>query len=89
MPYTDVEFLGIKAYSDHPEVYAIAEILTAAYFSKKLRKRKPKQVARNARKLVASMVLIESDLFRFGTKTSSFSPGGRKQVWMTNSVVVN
>jgi len=87
MPYTDVEFLGIKAYSDHPEVYAIAEILTAAYFSKKLRKRKPKQVARNARKLVASMVLIESDLFRFGTKTSSFSPGGRKQVWMTNGVL--
>ena len=87
MPYTDVEFLGIKAYSDHPEVYAIAEILTAAYFSKKLRKRKPKEVARNARKLVASMVLIESDLFRFGTKTSSFSPRGRKQVWMTNSVL--
>ena len=44
MPYTDVEFLGIKAYSDHPEVYTIAEILTAAYFSKKLRKRKLKQV---------------------------------------------
>jgi hypothetical protein len=87
MSYEDVEFLGIKAYSDHPEVYALAETLTAAYFSKKLRKKKPKSMSRSARKLVASMVLIESDVFRFTTKTSYFSVSRRKQVWMTNSVL--
>jgi len=87
MSLADVDFLSIEAYSDHPEVYAVAEILTAAYFEGGSRKKNPKLVARAARKLVASMALRESDLFRFTTKTSYFSARHRKQVWMTNKVL--
>ena len=87
MSYTDAEFLEIEAYSDHPEVYTVADVLTAAYFNEKERVRNPHLVIRDARKLVASMVLREDDLFRFTTKTSSFSSGNRKQVWMTRRVL--
>ncbi|MDB9753740.1 hypothetical protein OAB29_06280 [Oceanospirillaceae bacterium] len=87
MSLIDVNFLSIEAYSDHPEVYAVAEILTAAYFSGGSRKKNPKLVARDARKLVASMALRESDLFRFTTKTSHFSSANRKQVWLTRRIL--
>jgi hypothetical protein len=87
MSLADVDFLSIEAYSDHPEVYVLADLLVAAYFNGGSRKKNPKLVARDARKLVASMALRESDLFRFTTKTSYFSAGKRKQVWMTNRVL--
>ena len=87
MSLIDVNFLSIEAYSDHPEVYAVAEILTSVYFDDRLRKRNPNLVARDARKLVASLALRNSDLFRFTTKTSHFSAQNRKQVWMTNRVL--
>jgi len=87
MSLIDVNFLSIEAYSDHPEVYAVAEILTSVYFDDRPRKRNPNLVARDARKLVASLALRNSDLFRFTTKTSHFSAQNRKQVWMTNRVL--
>ena len=46
MSLIDVNFLSIEAYSDHPEVYAVAGILTSVYFDDRPRKRNPNLVAR-------------------------------------------
>lgn len=87
MPYTDVKFLGIRAYSDHPEVYKVADILVAAYFNKMSRIKNRALMVRNSRKLVASLLLHDDDVFRFTTKTSYFSTKTRQQVWMTNGIL--
>ncbi|MDB9752605.1 hypothetical protein OAB29_00505 [Oceanospirillaceae bacterium] len=87
MPYTDVRFLGIRAYSDHPEVYKVADILVGAYFNKMSRIKNRALMVRNSRKLVASLLLHDDDVFRFTTKTSYFSTKTRQQVWMTNGIL--
>lgn len=82
MPYTDVRFLGIRAYSDHPEVYKVADILVGAYFNKMSRIKNRALMVRNSRKLVASLLLHDDDVFRFTTKTSYFSTKTRQHVWI-------
>jgi hypothetical protein len=80
----DFSYLQIRAYSKHPEVAAAAQMLVEAHYVGSVRaRRKEKEYLRDARKLVASLWLHNSDMFRFTTKTAHFSPEGRKQVWMT------
>lgn len=83
----EIEYLQIKAYSDHPEVLDAAHLLVEAYFEGKSRRRDVDKLMRDAKKLVASLWLHPSDLFRFTTKTAYFSGDTRKQVWLTNRVL--
>lgn len=82
----DVSYLRIEAYSEHPEVAEMADLLVESYLSSKARKN-PKKYVRPARKLIASLWLREGDLFRFSTKTSHFGTTKRKQVWLTQPVL--
>ncbi len=81
--YREAEFLSIKAYSEHPEVYKAAEILVAEFSKARSQVRNKEKYPRDAKKLIASIWLHEGD-FRFTTKNTYFSKGKRKQVWMTN-----
>lgn len=81
--YREAEFLSIKAYSEHPEVYKAAEILVAKFSKTRSQVRNKEKYPRDAKKLIASIWLHEGD-FRFTTKNTYFSRGKRKQVWMTN-----
>jgi len=82
----DVSYLRIEAYSEHPEVLEMADILIESYLSTKTRKN-PQKYIRPARKLIASLWLRDGEMFRFSTKTSHFGEGKRKQVWMTQPVL--
>ena len=73
----DVSYLRIEAYSEHPEVVDMADLLVESYLSSKTRKN-PKKYVRPARKLIASLWLRDGDLFRFSTKTSHFGTAKRK-----------
>ncbi|MEO0048645.1 MAG: hypothetical protein RLZZ410_1604 [Pseudomonadota bacterium] len=81
--YREAEFLSIKAYSDHPEVYKSAEILVAEFSKTRSQVRNKEKYLRDAKKLIASIWLHQGQ-FRFTTKDIYFSKGKRKQVWMTN-----
>ena len=81
--YREAEFLSIKAYSEHPEVYKAAEILVDEFSKTRSQVRNKEKYPRDAKKLIASIWLHEGD-FRFTTKNTYFSKGKRKQVWMTN-----
>ena len=87
MSFSDVEFLQIRAYSDHPEVTSAAKVLLEHHFKDAVRKRNEDSLLRDAKKLIASLWLHQSDLFRFTTKTSYFTEENRKQVWLTNGVL--
>lgn len=87
MNLTDITNLRIEAYSDHPEVYAVAEWLVNDYMASQQRIRDREQYLRTARKLIASIWNREGDLFKFTTKASYFSPKTRKQVWMTRKTL--
>jgi hypothetical protein len=79
----DIIFLGIKAYSEHPEVYKAAELLVNEYCRTRQRIKNRDKLPRDAKKLIASIWLHDGQ-FRFTTKEEYFSRGKRKQVWMTN-----
>lgn len=81
----DVSNLRIEAYSNHPEVYAVAEWLVDSYMATKQRVRERDQYLYTARKLLASLWLRDDDLFKFTTKADNYGTG-RKQVWMSKKV---
>jgi hypothetical protein len=81
--YREAEFLSIKAYSEHPEVYKAAEILVTEFSKTRSQVRNKEKYPRDAKKLIASIWLHDGE-FRFTTKNTYFSKGKRKQVWMTN-----
>jgi hypothetical protein len=81
--YREAEFLSIKAYSEHPEVYKAAEILVEEFSKTRSQIRNKDKYPRDAKKLIASIWLHQGQ-FRFTTKDTYFSKGKRKQVWMTN-----
>ena len=83
----NVDFLQIRAYSDHPEVKKAASILVEAYFADAIRRKDESLLMRDAKKLVASLWLHPSDMFRFTTKTEYFTEKKRKQVWLTPRVL--
>ena len=82
----DVSYLRIEVYSDHPEVKLMAEQVIDSYLADKTRKN-PDKYRYPARKLIASLWLRDSDMFRFGTKTRYFGEKKRKQVWLTQPVL--
>ena len=82
----DVSYLRIEVYSDHPEVKLMADQIVDSYLADKTRKN-PDKYRYPARKLIASLWLRDSDMFRFGTKTTYFGKDKRKQVWMTPPVL--
>ena len=82
----DVSYLRIEVYSGHPEVKAMADQIVDSYLADKTRKH-PDKYRYPARKLIASLWLRDSDMFRFGTKTKYFGKERRKQVWMTPAVL--
>jgi hypothetical protein len=84
--FNDVTFLSIQSYSEHPEVYAAAEMLFDNFRLGKKQVRNPKKYPRDAKKLIASLWLHDG-LFKFTTKNCHFSKGKRKQVWLTNRVL--
>lgn len=79
----EATFLSIKAYSEHPEVYAAADLLVREFSKTRQRLKNKDKLPRDAKKLIAS-IWIHEGLFRFTTKAEHFSKGKRKQVWMTN-----
>jgi hypothetical protein len=79
----EVVFLSIKAYSEHPEVYAAADLLVKEFSKTRQRLKNKDKLPRDAKKLIAS-IWMHDGLFRFTTKAEHFSKGKRKQVWMTN-----
>jgi hypothetical protein len=85
-PWNSVESLSIQCYSNHPEVYAMAELIVESYLSTKRRIYDRDQYLRCARKLVASLWFHPSDWFRFSTKNEHFGQK-RKQVWMSRKVL--
>ena len=87
MKTIEIPNLRIRAYSEHPEVYQFAEYLVDDYLATKERVRDRNQYLLTARKLIASIWLVEGDLFKFTTKDEYFSKKERKQVWMTKKVL--
>ena len=83
----NVDFLQIRAYSDHPEVKKAASILVEAYFADAARRKHEALLLRDAKKLIASLWLHPSEMFRFTTKTQYFTAKHRKQVWLTPRVL--
>jgi len=83
----NVDFLQIRAYSDHPEVKKAASILVEAYFAEAARRKHEALLLRDAKKLIASLWLHPSEMFRFTTKTQYFTAKHRKQVWLTPRVL--
>lgn len=81
--FQEIEFLQIRGYSDHPEVYAAADLLCQEFAKTRQQVRHKNRYPRDAKKLIASIWMHEG-LFRFTTKAEHFSKGKRKQVWMTN-----
>ena len=81
------EFLQIRAYSEHPEVKKAASLLVEEYFADAIRRRDESLLMRDAKKLIASLWLHPSDMFRFTTKTEYFTEKKRKQVWLTSRVL--
>lgn len=82
----DVSYLRIEVYSDHPEVKQMADQIIDSYLADKTRKN-PNKYRYPARKLIASLWLRDSDMFRFSTKREYFGSNKRKQVWMTLPVL--
>ena len=83
--FYDTQFLAIRYYSKHPEVYKMADQIVDSYVSTKKRAHRDKYV-HAARKLIASLWFHPSDWFRFSTKRSHYG-AERKQVWLTPQVL--
>jgi hypothetical protein len=83
--FHDTQFLTIRYYSNHPEVYKMADQIVDSYVSTKKRAHRVKYV-HAARKLIASLWFHPSDWFRFSTKRSHYG-AERKQVWLTPQVL--
>jgi hypothetical protein len=82
----EVKFLQIQAYSAHPEVLAMADLIVDSYLSTKAKRHDREGLIRCARKLIASLWLHPSDLFRFSTRAEHFGKS-RTQVWMSHKVL--
>ncbi|MDA1012524.1 MAG: hypothetical protein O3C12_07635 [Proteobacteria bacterium] len=83
--FYDTQFLAIRYYSKHPEVYKMADQIADSYVSTKKRAHRDKYV-HAARKLIASLWFHPSDWFRFSTKRSHYG-AERKQVWLNPQVL--
>ena len=81
----DTAFLSVKWYSNHPEVYRMADQIVDSYIATKKRAHRGKYVL-PARKLIASLWFHPSDWFRFSTKPDYYS-SQRKQVFLTSKVL--
>lgn len=80
-----VSFLQIQSYSAHPEVITMANSIVDAFCKGKQRSHRQKYIS-PARKLIASLWLHKSDLFRFSTSEDHYGKY-RKQVWMSHTVL--
>jgi hypothetical protein len=83
--YAETTFLQIQSYSEHPEVYRMADLIVDSYLKGKARCHRRKYV-RAARKLVASLWGHSSSFFRFSTSAEHYG-AKRKQVWMSRVVL--
>ena len=81
----EVPYLSIQCYSDHPEVYRIAELVADAMSAGKKRSHREKYL-RPARKFIASLWMHEGDLFRWSTRDEHYGKN-RKQVWLTSATL--
>lgn len=84
--FSNVTFLKIESYSNHPEVIEAAKILVCEFKKTRQQIRNENLYFKDAKKLIASLWL-HGEAFRFTTKKEYFSKGKRKQVWMTNRVL--
>jgi hypothetical protein len=83
--FSDTAFLQIQSYSEHPEVYRMADLIVDSYLKGKSRSHRQKYL-RSARKLVASLWCHPSSFFRFSTSAEHYG-AKRKQVWMNHEVL--
>lgn len=83
--FSDTAFLHIQSYSEHPEVYRMADLIVDSYVKGKSRSHRQKYL-RPARKLVASLWSHPSSFFRFSTAAEHYG-AKRKQVWMSHEVL--
>lgn len=83
--FAETSFLQIQSYSEHPEVYRMADLIVDSYLRGKTRRHRQKYVL-PARKLVASLWCHPSSFFRFSTSAEHYG-AKRKQVWMTHEVL--
>ena len=83
--FSDTAFLQIQSYSEHPEVYRMADLIVDSYLQGKSRSHRQKYL-RPARKLVASLWCHPSSFFRFSTSAEHYG-AKRKQVWMSHEVL--
>ena len=83
--FYDTQFLAIRYYSKHSEVYRMADQIVDSYVSTKQRVHRGKYVYA-ARKLIASLWFHPSDWFRFSTKRNNYGKK-KKQVWLTPQVL--
>ena len=79
MQLSEVTYLKIVAYSEHPDVTSAAEELVESFFADKSRRKDVEDYLRTAKKLIASLWYRgpNTDLFRFTTKDLYFSESGR------------
>ena len=82
---SDVKFLEIQSYSEHPEVYRMADLIVDSYLRGKARCHRQRYIL-PARKLVASLWGHPSSYFRFSTSAGHYG-AKRKQVWMSHQVL--
>jgi hypothetical protein len=89
MQLSEVTYLKIVSYSDHPDVTSAAEELVESFFANKSRRKDVEDYLRTAKKLIASLWYRgpNTDLFRFTTKDLYFSESGRTHPWMTKKVL--
>ena len=82
---SDTQFLEIQSYSEHPEVYRLADLVVDSYLRGKVRCHRQKYIL-PARKLVASLWGHPCSYFRFSTSAEHYG-ARRKQVWMSHQVL--
>jgi hypothetical protein len=82
---SDTQFLEIQSYSEHPEVYRMADLIVDSYLKGKARCHRQKYIL-PARKLVASLWGHPSNYFRFSSSAEHYG-AKRKQVWMSHQVL--
>lgn len=80
---SEVMFLHIQHYSNHPNVALAAQVLLDELQKDGKTIRGHKGYFSAAKKLIASIYMHEGDMFRFSTKREYFTGSKRKQVWLT------
>ena len=80
---SEVMFLHIQHYSNHPNVALAAQVLLDELQKDGKTIRGHKGYFSAAKKLIASIYMHEGNLFRFSTKREYFTGSKRKQVWLT------